>query len=344
MISAAFEEVKALAERMGCPVATTMTGKGIIEETHALSVGVAGSIGSPVANEILGEADLVVFIGAKTGQLATFGWDLPRPGIPTIHIDIDPEEIGRNYADSVPVVSDAKLGVAALVKTLGDDRPVVSWDQDDFSERIKRWYEQAVNKPHQDGEPLKAQAIMDVVNRYVTDDDVVVCDASLASGWAAVYYRLTGSGRRYIAPRGIAGLGWGAPAGIGAALAKEGKQRILVFAGDGGFAYSVQELEVMARLDLPVVSIIFNNDTLAWIKHVQEKRFTEGFISADFGHVDFATAGKGFGARGYSVRTYGELADALDKEQLPRGPAVIDIMADQWETPVLRFASTGGET
>jgi len=158
-----------------------------------------------------------------------------------------------------------------------------------------------------------------------------------------VYYQMVKPGHRYLAPRGLAGLGWGAPAAIGSALAIDGKHRILLFAGDGGFAYAVQELGVLARLELPVVAIVFNNDTLRWIKHVQRNRFKEGFISTDFRHVDFATVARGFGTRGYTVRTVDELTTALDKEQFPQGPAVIDVVTDQWETPVLRFASTGGK-
>jgi len=118
---------------------------------------------------------------------------------------------------------------------------------------------------------------------------------------------------------------------------------VLLFAGDGGFAYSVQELEVMARLSLPIVTIVFNNDTLGWIKHVEKKRLPDGFISTDFHHVDFSVVARGFGARGYSVRTLDELDAALGSERAPTGPALIDVATDQWATPVLRFSSGGGE-
>ena len=183
------------------------------------------------------------------------------------------------------------------------------------------------------------QAIMKVVDSHLTERDLAVCDASLASGWAAVYLRLKSAGRRYLAPRGLAGLGWGAPAAVGAALAAEGKDRVLHFAGDGGFSFSLQEMEVMNRLNLPVVSIIFNNDILGWIKHVQQKRYGQNFISTDFSHIDFAAVAKGFNVRSYRVNTLGELDEALGRERRPDGPALIDMRTDQWETPVLRNAS-----
>ena len=90
----------------------------------------------------------------------------------------------------------------------------------------------------------------------------------------------------------------------------------------------------MARFKLPVVSVIFNNDTLGWIKHVQKNNYDENYISTDYAHIDFATVARGFGARGYTVTTLDELREALAKESFPDGPAVIEIISDQWESPV----------
>lgn len=111
--------------------------------------------------------------------------------------------------------------------------------------------------------------------------------------------------------------------------------RILQFAGDGGFGYSVQELEVMRRLNLPVVSIIFNNSALGWIKHVQKNAFQENYISTDYSQVDFATVAKGFGVRSYTARNLEQVEEYMSLEGSPNGPAVIELISDQWETPVL---------
>ncbi len=343
IISNAFHEVRALAEHLGSPVCTTLTGKGILEETHPLVFGVCGSMANPIANRVIDEADLVIFVGTKAGQLATFGYEIPKPGVTTIHIDIDPEEVGRNFPDSIPLVSDVRLAIRHLLNLLGDDVPQTAWEKGRLTQMLTQWYKGAVDKESKKGAPLMPQAIMDVVNRFVTGEDLIVCDASLASGWAGVYCRLAKCGRRYLAPRGLAGLGWGAPAAVGAGLASDKKNRVLLFAGDGGFAYSVQEIAVMARLGLPVVTILFNNDSLAWIKHVEKARFKEGFISTDFHHIDFSTVAKGFGARAYTVETLDALRAALESERAPKGPSVIDMFTDQWETPVLRFSSSGGK-
>ena len=344
MLSAAAAEVQALAEYLNVPIATTISGKGVVAETHPLAVGVAGAMGRPIANEVLKDADLIVLVGTKTGQVATFNWRLPAPGVRTVHIDVDAEEIGRNFPDSLPLVGDARLAIAALHAALTHlGVPPKGWDGAAIQARVRRWYAQAVDRPQVDGEPLKPQLVMDLLNQHARPDDMVVCDASLASGWVAAYYNLPAPGRSYLAPRGLAGLGWGAPAAIGAATAREVLGRpgaVLHVAGDGGFAYSVQELEVMARLRLPVITVLLNNSALAWIKHAEKARFGERYISTDFTRVDFAAVARGFGVPAWTARTAAELHAALDQARLAEGPALVDVITDQWETPLLRFSSS----
>ena len=130
--------MRALAEHLDSPVCTTISGKGIIEETHPLVFGVCGSMANPIANKVIGEADLVVFAGTKAGQLATFGYDMPKPGVPTIHMDMDPEEIGRNFPDSLPVVSDVRLGIRDLLGLLGKDRPQTDWRKEQLADAARR--------------------------------------------------------------------------------------------------------------------------------------------------------------------------------------------------------------
>lgn len=339
--SGAGQEVAKLAEMLKVPLVTTITGKGILAETDPNVFGVAGSMGSPVANEVVQQADLVFFIGSKAGQLATFGYDYPTWDTPTIHLDIDPEEIGRNFPNSIGLVADVRVGLNAILDKLAGVEVANDWELARLGSRKQAWYQEATEISAGEGEPLMPQAVMKVVDSHLAADDLLVCDASLASGWAAVYLRLKAAGRYYLAPRGLAGLGWGAPAAIGAALAAQSGQRVLHFAGDGGFAFSLQELEVMVRLNLPVVNIIFNNDILGWIKHVQKKRYGHNFISTDFNHIDFATVAKGFNVRSYQVNSLIELDHVLGQEREPSGPALVDMRTDQWATPVLRNASGG---
>ncbi|BEQ15611.1 thiamine pyrophosphate-binding protein [Desulfoferula mesophila] len=337
--SGALGELAALARKLGCPVVTTITGKGVMAETDSQVFGVTGSMGSPKANEVVRQADLVFFIGCKAGQLATFGYDCPAYGVTTIHLDIDAEEIGRNFPDSIPLVGDARLGLGDLLSALEGDSFAYQWNLEELRAINQKWYDDITLRPQAPGDPLKAQAVTRLIDQAMAPGDLAVCDASLPSGWAAAYLRLKEAGRYYLAPRGLAGLGWGAPAAVGAALARPQAERVFLFAGDGGYAFSLQEMEVMVRLKLPVITCLFNNDVLGWIKHVQLARYGDNHISTDFSHIDFATVAKGFGARAYSVNTLEELGEVLETERRPQGPVMIDMTTDQYETPVLRNAS-----
>jgi acetolactate synthase I/II/III large subunit len=336
-ISGAYDQVRILTDRLQAPLVTTISGKGIIEETHPFACGVVGTFGNPIANEILQEADLIFYIASKIGQLTTLRFNYPPKDQFIIHLDCDPEEIGRNYPNCSPVLSDASLGLQAISDRLKNMQPENDWDIPHYREKKSQWYKKQTGVAMQSASPLKPQVVMDLLNEHITEKDLVVCDASLASGWASAYLQATQPGQNIIAPRGLASLGWGAPAAIGAALARPDKERIILLAGDGGFAYSVQELEVMARLKLPVVTLVFNNSILGWIKHIQKQDYDEQYISTDFTHVDFSMVAKGFGAKGYQVDHLEGLTDCFKACSKISNPVVIDITVDQWETPVLVF-------
>ena len=332
-ISRCSEQVERLRARIGAAAITTISGKGTVVESHPQVFGVTGGFGNPAASAVCKEADVILMVGCKAGQVATFNYASPRQDQTIIHLESDGEEIGRNYPDCVPLLADAKLGLEALLAELGDGQGSTVWDFAAHKAAFDEWYSTQTD-PENPGMPLRPQPVVGVVNDMLNDDDLVVCDASLASGWASQYLQFSSVQNRFLAPRGLAGLGWGSPAAIGASLATGGVNRVLQFAGDGGFSFSVQELEVMARLKLPVVSVILNNDTLGWIKHVQRDHYDKNYVSTDYAHVDFATVAQGFGVRGYTVTTLDELREALAKEARPEGPAVIEVISDQWESPV----------
>ena len=332
-ISRCSEQVETLRARIGAAAITTISGKGTVVESHPQVFGVTGGFGNPAASAVCKEADVILMVGCKAGQVATFNYASPRQDQTIIHLESDGEEIGRNYPDCVPLLADAKLGLEALLAELGDGQGFTVWDFEAHKAAFDEWYSTQTD-PKNPGTPLRPQPVVAVVNDMLNDDDLVVCDASLASGWASQYLQFSSVRNRFLAPRGLAGLGWGSPAAIGASLATGGVNRVLQFAGDGGFSFSVQELEVMARLKLPVVSVILNNDTLGWIKHVQRDHYDKNYVSTDYAHVDFATVAQGFGVRGYTVTTLDELREALVKEARPEGPAVIEVISDQWESPV----------
>lgn len=201
--SGASDEISDLVDLLDCPIATTLTGKGIIAETHPMCVGVAGRFGVPMANSSLEEADCVVYIGCKTGQTTTLNWTLPYLDTPVVHIDVDPHEIDRNYHDTVAILADAKLGVAALAAGLRGGTSASKWDKAKIAGIRQAWWEGpiAFKEPAVPG-VLKPQEMMRVFREVMSDDDLFVSDASLASGWIGGRWQVRNTGRHFFAPAG----------------------------------------------------------------------------------------------------------------------------------------------
>jgi acetolactate synthase-1/2/3 large subunit len=348
LLAGAEAELGELVELLGCPVATSLTGKGAIPETHPQSVGVAGRFGVPMANASLEQADCVVFIGTKTGQTTTLNWTLPYLDVPVIHIDVDAHELGRNYHNTVPLVADAKLGTAALAAGLRADPPANDWNYDDMRAVREEWWNGPIAfKQEPVAGVLKPQDMMRVMREHMSDDDLFVSDASLASGWIAGRWVVRVAGRRYYAPRGLAGLGWGLPAAIGVAEATrdgatragtgKGSPRIVCLAGDGGWGYSLAEVETAVRRQLPLICVILNNSTLAWIKHTAAARYPDAMVSQDFTEVSYADAAKALGAQVSHVDELSQFDLALKNAFASRTtrPWVIEARTCGIETPVL---------
>jgi acetolactate synthase I/II/III large subunit len=342
------EQILQLAEALQCPVATTVSGKGVIPETHPLSVSVAGRFGVPMANTCLEQADCIVFVGSKAGQTTTNGWTLPSIDTPVIHIDVDAAEIGRNYPDSIGILADARSGTAALARQLGGVKLETRWDLDQISELRTSWWEGPIQYK-EDPKPgiLKPQELVRRMRVAMDDADTLVSDASLSSGWGAGRWQARMDGRSWFAPRGLAGLGWGLPAAIGVAMARRDRGlsgRVVCLAGDGGWAYSMAEVETAARTKLPLVCVLLNNSTLAWIKHSAHGRYPGEMVSETFLDVNYACAAQAMGAEVARVDNLDAFDDALRTALADTRPVpwVIETVSDAIETPVIpaRVVST----
>jgi acetolactate synthase-1/2/3 large subunit len=346
--SGAGAELTALAEAMSAAVGTTLSGKGAIAEDHPLSVGVTGSMGTAAAAAALAEADVVLLAGTKAGSGATFGWSLPREGQAVVQLDLDPAELGRAFPRAAAVLADARPGLAglraALARSAGPDR--AAW-QARVAELAAAWRADRDAERASDAVPIVPQRVLAEIEAAAGRDDMLICDASLASGWGGVYLEQRHSGRRVICPRGQAGLGYALPAAIGVATARP-RHRTVVLAGDGALGYAAGELATVAELGLPVTVIVLNNRSLGWIRWYRRITFGRGWEGEDFSDVPFADVARAFGLAGERVTEPARLAAALRTALGLPGPALLDVVTEPWQTPItahrdaLRGAATTG--
>jgi acetolactate synthase I/II/III large subunit len=349
--SGAEGDLVALAERLSAAVGTTLSGKGCIAEDHPLSVGVTGAMGTAAAAAALAEADTVLLAGAKASSGATFNWTLPRADQRVVQLDLDPAELGRAFGWAVPVLADAREGTRALLAALGapagdaspgdgppGDRPVspepdkAPW-RARLGELAAAWRAGRDAERASDAVPIAPQRVLAEIEAALGGQDILICDASLASGWGGAYLEQRRPGRRVLAPRGQAGLGYGLPAAIGVSHARPG-HRAVVLTGDGALGYAAGELATVTEQALPVTVVVLNNRSWGWIRWYRRITFGRGWEEDDFGDVAFADVARGFGLAAQRVTEPGRLAAALRAALEAPGPALVDVVTEAWQTPI----------
>jgi acetolactate synthase I/II/III large subunit len=332
IISQAWEEVVELAERLKAPVATTMNGKGVIADDHPLSAGVSGtSTGGrygrgKVANEVLAEADVVLIIGSRNGQICSFNWTLPRPGTTVIHVDMDPVEIGRNFRTAVPLVGDARETLRDLLTEISGRSGQAVDPESRLRPRHEEWRRSTADVFSSNQVPVRPERLLREISTRVADGTIVVADASYVTGWATSHIDSTGGGNAMISPRGTGGIGWSLPAAIGAKMAQPDR-RVICITGDGAFGYILNELETAARYHVPLVVVVFNNATLAFQKHYELKLFGS-HRECDLLDIDFAAVARGLRCEGERVTEPAEIGPALDRAFASGRPYVVDVVID----------------
>jgi len=336
-LSDAGAQVIAIAEQLAMPVATTLSGKGVLTESHPLSLGVLSALGgSAVARTMVEEADVVLAVGFKFGQNPTYRWTLPRSGQRLVHLDIDGAEISKIFPAEVALVGDARAGLEALRAECTSAR-----SPDSIGDKIAAlrtaWREELTRQASM-AKPIKPQQVADLLNDLCGPDAVLVCDASFASGWGGAYFEARGD-RRAIFPRGMAGLGWGLPAAIGARAARP-KSKVVVLAGDGAMTYSLGELATLAHEGMDVAVIVLNNSAMGWVKWEQAVFWDGKFQSTDLSAVDFAAVARGMGCAGIQVSDAADLRQALAEALSAKGPTVVDVRTDASEAAMPKFAES----
>jgi acetolactate synthase-1/2/3 large subunit len=334
-ISGATQPARELAERLSMPIVYTITGKGSIPDNHPLNMGVVGIFANaPSAEAALREADLVFLVGNKSSQSSSFAWTLPRVDQKVVHLDVDPAEVGRIFRTDAGLVGDAKLGLEGLLNAL-PDTPGANLDENwlaQLRDRKEAWEERKSNLFAIDEKPIQPYRVMGALNAVMGPEDILVSDAGFASGWGALYFSQRSTGRHSLFPRGLAGLGFAAAAGIGAQLGAPDR-RVVTLSGDGGFTYVMPELATQAHLGLPIINVVLNNAAYGWVKWAEQAWYKGSFSASELQPIDFAKVAEGLGCVGMHVEDPDQIENALTEALELNRPVVLDIHTDAVSTP-----------
>lgn len=340
--SGAASEVVALAEKLSIPVATSLNAKSTIRDDHPLAVGVVGTYSRWCANRAVAEADLVFFIGSHSGAQVTNVWQIPPVGTPVIQLDIDPEELGRNYPNLVSLHGDAKVTLCRMIEAAQPAAARTEW-LEHVRGLVLEWRSEVEAMATSDAVPMRPERICREITAALPPGAIVVSDTGHSGMWTGQMIELNKPGQRYI--RCAGSLGWAFPASLGVKCAQP-ERTVLCFTGDGGFYYHLAELETAARFGINTVVLVNNNHSLNQEQRLfnlayggqQRGRAREMWV---FGEVNFAKIAEELGCLGIRVEQPGELRGALERAFSANRPVVLDVVSDI-EAMAARPWSPGG--
>ena len=323
-------ELIAFAEQLSIPVATALNAKAMFPSDHPLAVGMPGNYSRECSNRIMCEADLVFFIGSHAGGQVTHGYRIPPQGTPTIQLDINGEELGRNYALDVGLQGDVRNTLRRMITAADAGAGVPAPDRSAWLARVQElvaaWKEQVRGVWESDVEPMRPERLCGELSDYLPEDAILVSDTGHSGVWTGTMLDLNHPGQSFV--RCAGSLGWGLPAAMGAKCAAPDRP-VLCFTGDGGIWYHLAELETAFKYNLNTVTVVNNNHSLN-----QEKGGNEGVYGGQtagsddlwiFPDADFAAIARSMGCFGVTVNRISELRGALDEAFASGKPAVVDV-------------------
>lgn len=340
------EELRNIQEHYSIPVATTTMGKGAINEHHPLSIGPIGYyMGNRGVSKYLTDyiktADVILLVGNRTNQNGTDSWSLLPDTAKFIHIDIDPTEIGRNY-DSIRIVGDAKASLAKLIEFLDSEDPTIrNKTRSSFEQTIQQSRESHKNElfeiRNNENSVIKMEKFLYEANKLLENDHIIAVDASFASVWVTNYIEAIEE-RKFLFPRGMAGLGWGFPYAIGSKIAYPNR-KVFCIVGDGGFAHVWSELETCKRLNLNIILVVINNGVLGYQMMAEKAQVGRYTNVCEFSDVDHTKIAEACGIKGIRIEKVSDIAPVLSEALLNDESVVIDLIVDPNNFPPVTVLS-----
>lgn len=336
IISNASAELIDLAELLGIPVASTSMGKGAIPEDHPLALGMVGMHGNKWTNLAMQESDVIFAIGTRFSDRITGNVKHFAPNAKMIHADIDPSEIGKNVKVDIPIVGDAKLilqEMLATAKAAAKKEAARAVKQTEWGKKLALWKKEFHQELCFETVPIKPQRIICEVQKIIDKSPkktIITTEVGRNQLWSMHYLNIR-EPRNWMTSGGLGCMGAGFPMAIGAQVARP-DCRVLNMAGDGSFQMTMQDLATCTNYDIPVINVIFDDNSLGNVRMWQALFYNKRYSQTDLNkNPDFVKLADAYGVFGKRVDKPGEIKGALEEALKSGKPAILDIPIDRDE-------------
>ncbi len=326
--------LRALIEKADMPATYTLMAAGVLNYGDARSLGLIGMHGTYTANKTVDSADLVLAIGTRFSDRVALNPGKFAANAQIVQIDIDASEVDKNVPVALSVVGDAAVVLKALLPLVKQTEhrewfaQIAQWQANDYQPKDS----ETVLKPHQ---------IIREVCDMTGPDTVYVTDVGQHQMWAAQYVRHA-KPRGFLTSGGLGTMGYGYGAAIGAQVALGKNQRVIHFTGDGSFHMNLNECCTAVSYELPIITVIFNNQVLGMVRQWQTVFYGKRYSSTDpHRKTNYVKLAEGFGAKGYHCETMAQFRAAMAEALQNSGPSWIECCIDKDEK-VLPMIPPGG--
>ncbi|MBI2782302.1 MAG: hypothetical protein HYX55_10980 [Chloroflexi bacterium] len=324
-----------LAELLRVPVVASWRRGDVISNDHPLYLGMTGYGSPPTVRERLANADALLVIGCRLGEITTYGWTVPAAGTRWAHVDIAPGPVASDLPPAaMTITSDARLFLRAAVSRLETRGVLDAAGADARTARNaddRAAFEAAtvIDAHPWDGPGVHPGKIVMTLRGLLPDDGIVTTDAGSFGTWAARGFRFRRPGTFLGSTSGA--MGYGLPAAIAAGLIHRDRA-IVALVGDGGLGMTLTEIETAVRMGLRTIVLVFDNQRYGMIRTYQDRRPGAIGVATDLGPIDFAAAARALGARGVRVEDDAGFEPALRQALVADRPSVLHLVVERrWE-------------
>ena len=321
--------------KAGIPATHTLMGAGVVAYDDPLSLGMIGMHGCFTANRAVSEADVVVAIGTRFSDRVALKPSTFAKKATIIQIDIDPSEINKNVEVDLSVVGDAAYILQAMLPMI-EPKTHPAW-----MDQIHDWQAHDYH-PVSDASRLMPHQVIGEICSQCGPEAVYVTDVGQHQMWAAQYLRHAKS-RGFITSGGLGTMGFGYGAAIGAQMALGRDQRVVMLTGDGSFHMNLNEACTAVSYNLPIITVIFNNQVLGMVRQWQTAFYGRRYSQTDpHRKTNFVKLAEGFGLKGYHCEDLAQFQAAFAEALKNEGPTWIECMIGKDEK-VLPMIPGGGD-